>query len=129
MQLTPFLMFEGDAEAALTFYTQIFPEAELLHIERNGPDGHGKEGKVGAATISIAGQKLRFFDSPAPHQFTFTPAISLFVDCDDEAQQDRLWSALSEGGKALMPIDNYGFSRRFGWTNDRFGVSWQINLP
>lgn len=129
MQVTPFLMFEGDAEAALTFYTDIFPEAELLHIERNGPEGPGKEGKVGAATISIAGQKLRFFDSPAPHQFTFTPSISLFIDCDDEAQQDRLWSALSDGGKTLMPIDNYGFSRRFGWTSDRFGVSWQINLP
>ena len=129
MQVTPFLMFEGDAEAALTFYTNIFPEAELLHIERNGPDSPGKEGKIGAAMISIAGQKLRFFDSPAPHQFSFTPSISLFIDCDDEAQQDRLWSALSEGGKALMPIDNYGFSRRFGWTNDRFGVSWQINLP
>ena len=129
MQVTPFLMFEGDAEEALTFYTNIFPEAELLHIERNGPEGSGNEGKVQAATISIAGQKLRFFDSPVPHQFSFTPAISLFIDCDDEAQQDRLWSALSEGEKALMPIDNYGFSRRFGWTNDRFGVSWQINLP
>lgn len=129
MQVTPFLMFEGDAEAALSFYVELFPDAELLDIQRNGPDGPGKEGKLSAATIAIAGQKLRFFDSPVPHQFKFTPSISMFVDCDDEAQQDRLWSALSEGGQALMPIDNYGFSRRFGWTNDRFGVSWQINLP
>ena len=129
MQVTPFLMFEGDAEAALSFYVGLFPEAELLDIERNGPDGPAKEGKVAAATIALAGQKLRFFDSPVPHQFAFTPAISMFVDCDDEAQQDRLWSALSDGGQVLMPMDNYGFSRRFGWTNDRFGVSWQINLP
>jgi predicted 3-demethylubiquinone-9 3-methyltransferase (glyoxalase superfamily) len=129
MQVTPFLMFEGDAEAALSFYVDLFPDARLIEIERNGAEGPGKEGKVARASISIAGQTLRFFDSPVPHQFGFTPAISMFVDCDDEAQQDRLWSALSAGGQVLMPIDNYGFSRRFGWTNDRFGVSWQINLP
>ena len=129
MQVTPFLMFEGDAEAALSFYTALFPDGQLIEIERNGPEGAGKEGKVARASISIAGQTLRLFDSPIVHQFGFTPAISLFIDCDDEMQQDRLWSALSEGGQILMPIDSYGFSRRFGWTNDRFGVSWQVNLP
>ena len=129
MQVTPFLMFLGDAEAALTFYTETFPQAELLQIDRNGPEGPGQEGKVAGAILSIAGQELRFFDSPVAHDFAFTPAISFFVDCDDQAQQDRLWSALSESGKVLMPIDNYGFSRRFGWTSDRFGISWQINLP
>jgi predicted 3-demethylubiquinone-9 3-methyltransferase (glyoxalase superfamily) len=55
--------------------------------------------------------------------------MSLFVDCSDEAQLEHLYAALSEGGQVLMELGDYGFSRRFGWVNDRFGVSWQINLP
>jgi predicted 3-demethylubiquinone-9 3-methyltransferase (glyoxalase superfamily) len=63
------------------------------------------------------------------HGFTFTPSLSLFVDCESEADLERIFAALSEGGGVLMPLGNYGFSRRFGWVNDRFGVSWQLNLP
>jgi len=63
------------------------------------------------------------------HQFTFTPSISLFVDCDSETELEELFSRLSAGGAVLMPLDNYGFSTRFGWVNDRFGLSWQLNLP
>ena len=51
------------------------------------------------------------------------------VECESEMQQDTLWAALIEDGSAMMPLDNYGFSRRFGWLADRFGVSWQLNLP
>jgi predicted 3-demethylubiquinone-9 3-methyltransferase (glyoxalase superfamily) len=68
-------------------------------------------------------------DSPVKHNFTFTPAMSLFVDCADEAELDTLFAKLSEGGQVLMPLDNYGFSRKFGWLADKFGVSWQLNLP
>jgi predicted 3-demethylubiquinone-9 3-methyltransferase (glyoxalase superfamily) len=63
------------------------------------------------------------------HAFTFTPSLSLFVDCESEAELDRLFSALAEGGQILMPLEDHGFSTRFGWANDRFGVSWQLNLP
>ena len=51
------------------------------------------------------------------------------IDCADEAEIDRLAAALAEGGGILMPLGNYGFSRKFAWVNDRFGVSWQVNLP
>lgn len=68
-------------------------------------------------------------DSPMKHGFTFTPAISLFVQCADEAELNRLYAALADGGAELMPLGNYGFSPKFGWVNDRFGVSWQLNLP
>ena len=61
--------------------------------------------------------------------FTFTPSVSLFVDCADEEEFDRAFGTLSEGGSVLMPPDNYGFSTKFVWLNDRFGVSWQLNLP
>ena len=61
-------------------------------------------------------------------ELTFTPALSLFVDCESEQELTRIYPELLEGGSALMPLDNYGFSRKFAWVNDRFGVSWQLNL-
>ena len=68
-------------------------------------------------------------DSFVEHAFTFTPSMSLFVDCDDRAQLDRAFERLSEQGKVLMPPAAYGFSTWFAWVQDRFGVSWQLNLP
>ena len=126
--VTPFLMFEGQAEAAMSFYAGLFEGAEIVRLDRFGPEGPGPEGQVSHGVIRIAGRDHRVFDSPAHHAFTFTPAISLFVDCADEAEIDRLWAGLSEGGTALMPLGEYGFSRKFGWLNDRFGVSWQLHL-
>ena len=128
-RITTFLMFEGDAEEAMTFYTSLFGDAEILSISRYGADGPGREGAVQHATFALAGEQYMCIDSPAHHEFTFTPAISLFVQCADEAELDRLYAALVEGGTALMPLGDYGFSPKFGWVNDRFGVSWQLNLP
>src|SRR3712207_9218650 len=82
-----------------------------------------------SATFSIAGQVFRCFDSPPVHDFTFTPSFSVFVDVESAEELDRLFAGLSDGGKVLMPLDAYDFSRRFGWVVDRFGVSWQLNLP
>lgn len=81
------------------------------------------------ARITIAGQTVMCVDSPINHAFDFTPSFSFFVDCDDDDEVDRLYSALSDQGTTLMPPGNYGFSRKFAWVNDRFGVSWQVNLP
>ena len=122
-------MFEGNAEEAMTFYLSLFDEAEVVGIKRYGADGPGKEGTVQRATFTLAGQQYMCIDSPAPHAFTFTPAISLFVNCADEAEIDRLYAALGEQGTELMALGSYGFSAKFGWVNDRFGVSWQLNLP
>jgi predicted 3-demethylubiquinone-9 3-methyltransferase (glyoxalase superfamily) len=68
-------------------------------------------------------------DSPVKHAFTFTPSMSLFVACNSESELRRLADALLEDGEVLMPLDNYGISKLFVWLNDRFGVSWQLNLP
>ena len=127
-QVTPFLMFTGDAERAMRLYTSLFDDAEILSLERWGADGQGAEGTVQQASFSIAGQVFRCFDSPPVHDFTFTPSLSLFVDVASEDELDRLFAGLADGGAVLMPLDGYGFSRRFGWVNDRFGVSWQLNL-
>jgi len=125
----PFLMFEGRAEEAMNFYISLLPDSRILSINRYGPGEAGREGSVMQARFQIAGQTVMCIDSPVKHDFTFTPAISLFVDCASESQVDDLFAKLSAGGKVLMPVNNYGFSRRFGWVADRYGVSWQLNLP
>ncbi|KUN10476.1 glyoxalase family protein [Streptomyces yokosukanensis] len=128
-KITPFLMFEGNAEDAMAFYVSLFDDAEVVHITRYGAEGPGKDGSVQHATFSLGGRQFMCVDSPARHDFTFTPSFSLFVQCENEAELDRLYTALVEQGTALMPLGDYGFSARFGWVNDRFGVSWQLNLP
>ena len=127
-KITTFLMFEGNAEEAMTFYTSLFDDAEVISITRYGAEGPGKDGSVRHATFSLAGERFMCIDSPTRHDFTFTPAISLFVQCENEAEIDRRYAALVEQGTELMPLGNYGFSAKFGWVNDRFGVSWQLNL-
>ncbi|MNP81219.1 3-demethylubiquinone-9 3-methyltransferase [compost metagenome] len=67
-------------------------------------------------------------DSYVKHGFTFTPAVSLYVNCESEAEIDRVYAALSQGGQVLMPLGEYPFSSKFGWVADQFGVSWQLNL-
>ena len=128
-QVRPFLMFEGQAEAAMNLYVSLVPDSAIIDISRYGPGEPGPEGSVRRASFSLAGQTVMCIDSPAKHAFGFTPAISLFVDCRAEADLERLSAALPAPGEILMPLDNYGFSRRFAWINDRFGVSWQLNLP
>ncbi|WP_138443568.1 VOC family protein [Sinomonas susongensis] len=127
-KITTFLMFEGNAEEAMDFYRSLFDGAEVISMSRYGADGPGREGTIQHATFTLAGQPFMCIDSPGHHDFTFTPAVSLFVQCESEAEIDQLYTALAEGGGELMPLGNYGFSTKFGWVNDRFGVSWQLSL-
>ncbi len=127
-KITTFLMFEGRAEEAIAYYSSLFDDAEIIDITRYGADEPGPEGTVQRATFSLAGQQFMCIDSYVKHDFTFTPAVSLFVECENEAEIDRLYAALAEDGAELMPLGSYGFSAKFGWVNDRFGVSWQLNL-
>jgi predicted 3-demethylubiquinone-9 3-methyltransferase (glyoxalase superfamily) len=127
------LMFVGDqhgrAEEAMNLYVSLFNDSRVLEVERYGLDDEGeREGTLKRASFSLAGREFGASDSGRQHRFTFTPSISVFVDCESAAELERAFAALSEGGEVLMPLDDYGFSRRFGWTNDRFGVSWQLNL-
>ncbi len=80
------------------------------------------------ATFSIGGLTVMCTDSAVHHSFTFTPASSLFVSCSTEEELEKMVAALAAGGELLMPPGNYGFSRKFAWLNDRFGVSWQLNF-
>lgn len=119
---------EGNAEEAMNYYTSIIEDSQITSIVRYGADDSGDEGTVMQATFTIKGQEFMCIDSNVKHQFSFTPSFSLFVTCSTEEELDGLYQKLAEGGEELMPLGDYGFSKKFGWINDRFGVSWQLNL-
>jgi len=129
-KVTPFLMFQdGNAEEAMNFYTSIIEDSQITSLVRYGANEAGQEGTIMQATFTLKGQVFMCIDSSIKHQFSFTPSISIFVTCNTEEELDNLYEKLNEGGQALMPLNDYGFSKKFGWLNDRFGVSWQLNLP
>ena len=128
LAFSTFLMFTGAAEQAMELYASVFSDAVIENVERYGPGDLGQEGLVKAASFTLRDQRFRCFDSPPQHDFTFTPAISIFVDCESEAELEAAYAVLASGGDVLMPLGEYGFSTKFGWVNDRFGVSWQLNL-
>jgi predicted 3-demethylubiquinone-9 3-methyltransferase (glyoxalase superfamily) len=129
MQITTFLMFAGTAHSALRSYVELFPHSSIVSLELYGTGERGAEGSVKRAVFELNGVRYRCIDSPAHHDFTFTPSVSLFVECDSLEQFEHLVAALSADGKFFMPAGAYGFSQRFAWLQDRFGVSWQFNLP
>jgi len=128
-QVRTYLMFEGTAEEAMNLYVSLIKDSEILTIERYGPGEQGAEGSIKLATFSLAGREFMCIDSPIGHEFTFTPSISIFVDFENESELNEVFEQLSAGGAILMPPANYGFSTKFTWVADRFGVSWQLNLP
>lgn len=126
----PFLMFQGGiAEEAMKYYTSLIEDSEIKSITRYGAEGPGEEGSVIQAVFSLKGQEFMCIDSHIDHEFTFTPSFSIYLTCDTEEEIDSLYNKMIQDGTALMPINNYGFSKKFGWLNDKFGISWQLNLP
>jgi predicted 3-demethylubiquinone-9 3-methyltransferase (glyoxalase superfamily) len=125
-QMQTMLMFTGQAEEAIRFYTDLFDGSGIESVEYYGEDAPGMARQVVHARVRIAGQLVLAMDSPPVHDFTFTPSTSFFVTCDSDSEVDRLFRALSEGGSVLMGLDAYPFAKRYAWVNDRFGVSWQL---
>lgn len=123
-KITPFLWFDGDAEEALSTWVPLFENAEILNRAsvEDGRPGGGESLMMG--TIRLAGLEIMLLNGGPDH--AITPAVSFMVSCESSDQVDRLWEALSPGGEVLMPLDTYPFSERYGWLQDRFGVSWQL---
>ena len=113
-KITPFLWFDGKAEEAMNFYTSIFKNSKVGRVSRYGEGGPGPKGSVMSATFQIEGQEFMALNGGP--QFTFSPAISFFVNCETQEEVDELWEKLSAGGQ----------KDRCGWLKDKFGVSWQI---
>lgn len=119
----------GKAEEAIKFYTSLFKNSEIKHIDywKKGEVG-GEEGLIKHATFTLDGLEYMVSENTLQHGFTFTPSVSIYVNCEDENELDSLFQKLSVGGGVMMPLDNYGFSKKFGWIVDKYGVSWQLNL-
>jgi predicted 3-demethylubiquinone-9 3-methyltransferase (glyoxalase superfamily) len=113
-KITPFLWFNGNAEEAMNFYVSIFKNSRIIGLSRYGEAGPGPKGSVMGATFVLDGQD--FYAINGGPQFTFSPAISFFVNCETQAEVDDLWEKLSAGGEKL----------ECGWLRDKFGISWQI---
>ncbi|MCU5375988.1 VOC family protein [Bacillus cereus] len=127
-KITTFLMFEGKAEEAMNFYTSLFDQSEIVNISRYDENGPGKEGSVIHATFTLNGQEFMCIDSYVNHGFTFTPSMSLYVTCETEEEIETVFHKLAQDGSVLMPLGSYPFSKKFGWLNDKYGVSWQLTL-
>jgi len=108
-KVTPFLWFDGKAEEAMNLYVSLFKNARIVELHRAGDNG-----PVMSGTFEIDGAKYHAFNGGP--MFTFSPAVSMFVNCETQAEVDTLWDRLLEGGEA----------QRCGWLKDRFGLSWQI---
>ena len=113
-KITPFLWFDNQAEEAARFYTSIFRNSTVGEIRYYGDAGPGPKGSAMSVTFNLDGQELIALNG-GPH-FSFTPAISLFVRCETQAEVDELWEKLCDGGEPV----------RCGWLKDRYGLSWQI---
>ena len=113
-KITPFLWFNGQAEEAMHFYVSIFKNSKVISVTRYGDAGPGPKGSIMSATFQLEGQT--FYALNGGPQYTFTPAISLFVNCEAQAEVDELWEKLLEGGRPS----------RCGWLQDKYGLSWQI---
>ena len=113
-KITPFLWFDNQAEEAARFYTSVFANSKLEGLDCNRDDAPGPKESVMSVSFELEGQQFIALNG-GPH-FTFSPAISFFVRCENQAEVDDLWEKLSAGGE----------KSRCGWLKDKFGVSWQI---
>ena len=114
-KVTPFLWFDGNAEEALNFYVSLFKDSKIANVRRNEKGGFGPQGALFSATLQIDGQEFMVLNAPG-RQSEFSEAISLYVNCESQAEVDELWSKLTEGGG----------ESQCGWLKDKYGLTWQI---
>ena len=127
-KITPNLWFDSQAEEAARFYTSLFKNSRIGKITRYGKAGfeihHQPEGKVMTIEFELEGQG--FIGLNAGPIFKFTPSVSFLIACRTKEEVENLWKELSAGGTALMELGEYPFSEKYGWTQDRYGLSWQV---
>ncbi len=122
------LMFKENSEEAINFYTSIFKDSEITHVSYYDETEDNSKKRVSFGRLKLGGQEILFMDSSIEDDFVFTPSISLYLNCYNEEEIDMLFEKLSQNGKVLIPLDIYDFSRKYGWLEDKYGISWQLNL-
>ena len=129
-EITPCLWFDGNAEEAVNFYVSLFSNSKIGSESRYGDSGaevSGQpKGSIMTMTFRLEGQPFMALNGGP--EFKFNPAISFFVNCKTEKEIDGLWKKLSEGATVLMELGKYPFSEKFGWLQDKFGISWQLMI-
>lgn len=125
-KIDPFLWFDSQAKEAMNFYVSLFKNSRTGMVARYGEAGPGPKGTVMTTSFQLCGRNFSALNGGP--LFKFTPAVSLFVNCETTEELDSAWGKLSQGGSVLMPLDKYPFSERFGWVQDRFGLGWQLHL-
>ena len=140
MKTTTFLTFVGDqcgkAAEALNFYTSIFPNSEIKSVIKfSEGEAGGNPELIKYGLFTINGTEYMISENNYKHAWSFSPGVSLFVSCDSEEEIEALFQELSSnGGIVMVPLDNYqgagdyGFGKKFGWCQDKYGISWQLNL-
>ena len=123
--MRPFITVEKRAQEALDFYSSVFPSFSLISLNHHAEPHHEL---VMLGTFSINGQEIMISDSFVSHEWGISPGVSFFLDLDDKDELDTLLKSLEEQGKIHMPANDYGFSKRFAWVEDKFGVNWQLNV-
>jgi predicted 3-demethylubiquinone-9 3-methyltransferase (glyoxalase superfamily) len=120
-KIVPHLWFDKEAKDAAHFYTSVFKDSKIVNqtVLKNTPSGD-----CDFLTVNLFGQEFMLLS--AGPLFKFNPSVSFLIACETKEEVDELWSKLSEDGKTLMELDSYPFSERYGWTADKYGVSWQI---
>ncbi|SHM35168.1 Glyoxalase superfamily enzyme, possibly 3-demethylubiquinone-9 3-methyltransferase [Cyclobacterium lianum] len=128
--IVPCLWFDQEAEEAVNFYSDVFGDMTVGTITRYGKEGAEQrkkpEGTVLSVSFTLHGQEFLALNGGSMYQHS--PGISFYVTCETMAEADAVWKALAAGGSVLMPYDQYPWSEKYGWLNDRFGLSWQISL-
>lgn len=119
LNITPFLWFDHQAEEAANFYVSIFPDSKIGKFKYRGE-------AVLTVELFLSGQALTALNGGP--MFSINPSVSFYVVCESEEEIDQSWAKLVDGGKAMMPLDKYPWSEKYGWVADKYGVSWQLTL-
>jgi predicted 3-demethylubiquinone-9 3-methyltransferase (glyoxalase superfamily) len=129
-KITPFLWFDNNAEEAANFYTSLFDNSSIFNITRYNEESAQASGQKPGTAMTIAfkleGQSFTALNG-GPH-FKLNQSISFFVYCESEAKIEKIYKKLSEGGFIMMPLDKYDWSSKYAWVQDKFGLSWQLDV-
>jgi predicted 3-demethylubiquinone-9 3-methyltransferase (glyoxalase superfamily) len=129
-RIAPFLWFAYNAEEAMNFYISCFKNSQITsksyyNEEAAKASGQAKDSLM-AASFTLNDQEFMVLNGGPV--FEFNPSISLFVNCETEQETDELWNKFSDEGRVLMEYKTYPFSKKYGWIQDKFGLSWQLNF-